>query len=149
MHSCQIRFNTQKPVNQAYPKSLNSLGDHLRKVRLDRELSQPQVARLLQVTTDTVTYWEMNRCRPTAKLAKRVMAFLGYLPFQEDGSLARRLHLARLISGKTQKEAAEVIGCDASNLRFIELERRKPGGQTMRKILEFIDGVFEEFQECT
>lgn len=57
--------------------------------------------------------------------------------------------LARLISGKTQKEAAGAMGCDASNLRFIELETRKPGGQTLRKIRKFIDGVLEEFQECT
>lgn len=114
---------------------------------MDRGLSQPQVAGLLEVTTDTVTYWETNRCKPRAKFARRIIAFLGYLPFQEDGSLAKRLHLARLISGKTQKQAAEAMGCDASNLRFIELDIREPGCQTKRKILEFIEGVLREFRQ--
>lgn len=143
LHNCKIQLKTQKPVNQAYPEKLISLGDHLRKVRLDRGLSQSQVAGLLQVTTDTVTYWEMNRCRPTAKFAKRIIAFLGYLPLQEDDSLVRRLQLARLISGMTLKEAAEAMCCDASNLRFIELGERAPKARMKEKIERFIQFAFQ------
>jgi DNA-binding transcriptional regulator YiaG len=68
-------------VNPAYPRELNTLGYHLRKVRLNRELSQLDVARILRVTTDTVTNWELNRNQPRAKFAKRIISFLGYIPF--------------------------------------------------------------------
>lgn len=120
---------------------LNTLGDHLRKVRLDRGMSQPQVARILKVTTDTVTYWETNRCEPTAKYAKAIIEFLRCVPFLGNESLAERLYLARLVSGKTQKEVAKEIGCDSSTLRLIELGTRKPFRKTREKIEQFVRGV--------
>ena len=118
----------------------------MRKVHLDRGLSQPQVAGLLQVATDSITGWEMNRSHPTPKYAKAIIAFVGYLPFTESLTLGKRLYHSRLMAGKTQEEVAKMTGCDESNLRLIELESRKPGSQTTRKILEFIDGVVGEYQ---
>jgi len=60
---------------------LKTLGDHLRKVRLDRGLSQMDVARMLKVTENTITGWELNRNQPTARLDKAIIAFLEYIPF--------------------------------------------------------------------
>ncbi len=102
LHSCQIELTGKRPLNPAYPKELNTLGDHLRKVRLDRGLSQPDVAKILKVTTDMVTCWELNRNQPTAKFAKAIIDFIGYFPFQST-SLGEQLYYARLITGKTQK----------------------------------------------
>ncbi|TNE64221.1 MAG: XRE family transcriptional regulator [Bacteroidetes bacterium] len=70
-------LKAKRPKNPAYPAQLDTLGDHLRKTRLDRGLSQSELARLLNVTTDTITGWELNRHEPTAKLAKRISNFLG------------------------------------------------------------------------
>ncbi len=114
------------------------MGDHLRKVRLDRGLSQPDVARILKVTTDMVTCWELNRNQPTAKFAKAIIDFIGYFPFQST-SMGEQLYYARLITGKTQKQVADLIGCDESNLRRIELDQRKPTPKTLQKILEYIN----------
>jgi transcriptional regulator with XRE-family HTH domain len=133
--SVKTQFRAQKPINMAYPTSLSTLGDHLRKVRLDRGLSQPQVAKLLKVTTDSVTGWELNRYEPQARLAKRIIHFLGYFPFNtEDLLIGSKLYYARLISGMTQEQVAKEIGCDESNLRYIELGLRNPGIKTLRKI---------------
>lgn len=147
LHSCHKQLIAKKPVNTAYPISLTTLGDHLRKVRLDRGLSQHQVAKLLQVTTDTITGWELNRYEPQARLAKRIIKFLGYLPFKtEDLSIGGKLYLARLISGMTQEQIAAKLGCDESNLRYIELDQRRPGNQTLTKIQGFISPIFMAFQ---
>jgi transcriptional regulator with XRE-family HTH domain len=101
LHYC---LKAKRPINPAYPAELNTLGDHLRKTRLDRGLSQSAVARILNVTADTVTNWELNRCKPTAKLAKSIIDFLGYFPFEVDNlSLGKQLYYARLITGKTQR----------------------------------------------
>lgn len=146
LHSCHKQLKAKKPVNLAYPTTLNTLGDHLRKVRLDRGLSQPQVAKQLKVTTDSVTGWELNRYEPQARFAKRIIKFLGYLPFNTEAlSTGRKLYMARLISGKTQEQVADQIGCDESNLRYIELDRRRPGKQTMSKIQGFIMSTFKDF----
>lgn len=45
----------KRAINPAYPVNLNTLGDHLRKIRLDRRLSQPDVA-LLNFHLMTVIY---------------------------------------------------------------------------------------------
>ena len=75
-----LTLKCKRPINPAYPASVNTLGDHLRKVRLDRELSQPQVAKLLKVTTDTVTGWELNRHEPQQRFRQRIFRFFGYKP---------------------------------------------------------------------
>ena len=89
-----------------------------------------------------VTCWELNRNQPTAKFAKAIIAFLDYLPFLgSDHSLGRQLYFARLVTGKTQKQVADLIGCDESNLRLIERDERKPQPKTRQKIHNFINGA--------
>lgn len=136
-------FKAKRPKNPGYPAALDTLGDHLRKTRLDRGLSQSDVARLLNVTEDTVTGWELNRHKPPARLAKVIIQFLGFCPYQAK-SLGKQLYYARLITGKTQKEVAKEIGCDASNLRYIELDRRKPQPKTWEKIKRFVNAATSE-----
>ena len=125
---------------------MHTLGDHLRKARLDRGLSQPEVARLLKVTPDTVTGWELNRYEPTIKCAGAIIAFLGYFPFTlDDCSLGKQLYYARLITGKTQQEVAQEIGCDESNLRRIELDQRRPQTKTYKKIQTYINATLTSY----
>ncbi len=139
---CKIQFQVKRAKNPAYPAELNTLGDHLRKTRLDRGLSQPDVARMLRVSEATVTGWELNRNEPTPKFAKAIIAFLGYFPFADDSdSFGKRLYYARLITGKTQEQVADLIGSDESNLRRIELDEREPQGRTRRKIEEYISAA--------
>jgi transcriptional regulator with XRE-family HTH domain len=129
----------KKPVNMAYPTSLNTLGDHLRKVRLDRKLSQPELAKLFKVNPDTITGWELNRHQPPMRLAKKIVAFLGYLPFQDKGCpIGKQLYLARLVLGHTQEQAARKMKCDESNIRYIELEKRTPKPKTYSLIQEYV-----------
>lgn len=118
------------------------MGGHLRKTRLDRELSQGDVAGIRQVDTDTVTAWEMNRHESTVKIAKSIFAFLGYFPFSYDGeSLGKQLYYARLIRGVTQRQIAIAIGCDASTLIYIELDQRKPQTKTREKVQAYINAA--------
>ena len=108
-------------------------------MRLDRGLSQPNVARMLRVSETTITGWELNRHTPPAKFAKAIITFLGYFPFTgNDHSLGKRLYYARLITGKTQEQVAHLIGCDESTLRLIELDEREPYEGTRGKIEEYI-----------
>ncbi len=95
-----------------------------------------------------VTNWELNRNQPTAKFAKAIIDFLGYFPFtSDDCSIGKQLYYARLISGKTQKQVADLIGCDESNLRRIELDQRKPMEETWKKIQRFIEGAAQSRDE--
>jgi len=44
---CHFVLKAQKPNRKPYPKELKTYGDHLRKKRLDLNLSQPQVAKII------------------------------------------------------------------------------------------------------
>ena len=59
------------------------------------------MARILKVSTDMVTNWELNRNQPTAKFAKAIIDFLGYIPFEVEGSfIGKQLFYARIVTGK-------------------------------------------------
>ncbi len=86
-----------------------------------------------------VANWELNRNQPTAKFANRIIVFLRYVPFQESESLAKRLYIARMVSGKTQEQVSKEMGVDESNLRLVELGVRTPFRKTRQKIERFVE----------
>ena len=53
MPFCHIQLTARKPPSPAYPRELKTLGDHLRKRRLDLGLLQPDVALELRVNEMT------------------------------------------------------------------------------------------------
>jgi DNA-binding XRE family transcriptional regulator len=64
---------------KGYPLKPVSLGDHLRKKRLDLGLYQAQVAERIGVTKSTVYNWEHGR-EPDPKHHPKIVEFLGYTP---------------------------------------------------------------------
>jgi DNA-binding XRE family transcriptional regulator len=75
---CSVVLVAKKPKSEAYPTSLDTLGDHLRKRRLNLGMLQRQVAEVLGVDTTTITNWEKNRCSPSARMLPRIWRFLGF-----------------------------------------------------------------------
>lgn len=71
------QFKTvKKPLSKAYPKEVVTIGDQIRKVRLDRGLLQKDVAKLIGVTEDCITNWERNRNKPQKKYYPILSSFL-------------------------------------------------------------------------
>ena len=75
-----VVLRCKRPKNPTYPVKIITLGDHIRKTRLDRELTQNQVATLIGVATDTVTNWELNRNSPRKGYYSAIYDFLGKVP---------------------------------------------------------------------
>jgi len=78
---CQIRLRAKKRISEAYPKELKTIRDHIRKKRLDLNLYQKDVAKILGVSECSVWNWEKGTSNPSVKLKLRIIAFLGYVPF--------------------------------------------------------------------
>jgi DNA-binding transcriptional regulator YiaG len=55
---CKVSLKAQKAPAPAYPETLKTLGDHLRKRRLDLRLLQRQAAQKLGVDKASVHNWE-------------------------------------------------------------------------------------------
>ena len=119
-------FEAQRPRNPAYPDELRTLGDHIRNKRLDLGLYQKDVARIIGVTTDTITYWEKGRAEPGIRYMPRIVDFLGYIPSEYPTALPEQLRLYRMLFGLTQEYAADEFNLDESTWRKWEGDLSKP-----------------------
>ena len=124
---CHIQLTTRKPLPPDYPRHLRTLGDHLRKRRLDLGLLQRDAAEELGVDEMTVCNWETNRTSPQLHLIPKIIAFLGYNPYDtQSGTLGKRIVACRRALGLTQKELAHRLGIDPSTLGRWETGRGQP-----------------------
>ena len=114
---CNIVLNALKPERKPYPKELKTYGDHLRKKRLDLNLSQPQVAKIINVTADSITNWELNRGKPILSFIPKIISFLGYTPIVNENPIKNY----RLQNGLSQKEFARILGIDPITLSRVEI----------------------------
>jgi len=65
-----------KKYLKGYPKRPKTLGEKIRKHRMDLGLFQKDVARFVGVTADTVTLWKRGRTKPSEIHLRRIKQFL-------------------------------------------------------------------------
>jgi len=123
------------------PRELKTIGDHLRKKRLELKLLQKEVAQMLGVDEVTVYNWEKNRASPRLQHTPKVVEFLGYLPFEEPETLGERIVYYRRLGGVTQKELAKKIGVDPATLARWERGEREPQGAYRERLVSFLDSL--------
>lgn len=75
---CEIQLKAARPRIYLEPDECNTQGEHLRSKRLCRGQSQPQVALVLGVETDTVANWELGRNKLQVHYVPRIIEYLGY-----------------------------------------------------------------------
>jgi transcriptional regulator with XRE-family HTH domain len=141
---CHLHLLGWKSLNAAYPNEVRTLGDAIRKRRLDLGLRQRDVAKQIGCNKTSVANWEKNRNEPRIIHLAGVVAFLGYDPFarqsetcaptapngeSENGrSCGERLLSHRKARGLTQKQFARKLGVDPCTLAKWEQGKREPRG---------------------
>ena len=114
---CHVTLKAPRPLARAYPRHLNTLGDHLRNKRLDLELLQKDVAYRLGVDEASVYNWESRRASPSLQFIPKVIAFLCYAPkLVEANTLGEKLVVARRQLGIRQEDLARRLRVDPSTL---------------------------------
>ena len=107
------RISLKSFIPKPYDFEPRTLGEHVLKRRLFLKLSQPQLAKLLGVTAETVLNWELNYRKPSINHIGKLIQFLGYDPALPNPSSISELLLAkRRELGWTQKVAARNLGID-------------------------------------
>lgn len=110
-------LTAKKPLPDAYPETLETIGDHIRKKRLDLKFFQKDVAKVLGVNTDTITNWEKNRGGPALRLIPKIIEFLGYDPFPETIlNLGDKIKLYRRNHGLSLTKLARILEIDPTTL---------------------------------
>jgi transcriptional regulator with XRE-family HTH domain len=137
---CHFTLLAKIPPSRAYPVSLTTLGDHLRRRRLDVKLLQKDVAGILGVDTTTINNWERNRCQPRLPLFPKIAQFLGYSPFPTEAkhTIGQAIRAYRLMHGLSQKKLARALRIDPTTLARWEKGRSKPGPALRKRVAVFI-----------
>ena len=120
-----------------------TLGEHIKKKRLELGLTQKEAGKQLGVTLFTVINWECSFRIPAIRHRPAIRQFLGYDPEQPaPKTIAERLRAKRQELGWSQKEAAERIGVDPSTWSAWEI-----GGTVMtvahRRLVARLTGLAE------
>jgi len=130
------RKKMQRPSKAGYPTDPKSLGEHIRKARMDRGLLQKDVAELFGVSEDTITYWENERSYPQVHFYPHIISFLGYYPFDhETESAAGKIRKVRYRNGWTYRQCAKAMGVDAATVQAWEQSKRLAQNTASKEIL--------------
>lgn len=140
---CHLRLVVPKPAGKSYPAELRTVGDHLKRRRLDLRLTQKEVAREIGVCQKTYEYWEQGRtAEPELRFYPAIIRFLGYDPTASEAtaSIGERLRARRRTRGLSRKKAAALLGIDESTLWKWEErgEQARPARRVMRAVEEFL-----------
>jgi transcriptional regulator with XRE-family HTH domain len=82
LHFYDVTLTSKKPQSATYPKSLKTIGDHLRKRRIDLRLYQKDVAKAIGVDTLTICNWENNLTSPRLYLLPKINSFPGTIRYK-------------------------------------------------------------------
>jgi transcriptional regulator with XRE-family HTH domain len=135
---CHFELRAPKPKPTAYPRIVNSLGDHIRERRLDLKLLQKQVGDRIGVNGMTITNWERNATAPAIRYIPAILDFLGYNPMPPARTFPERLVLVRKMLGLTRRELALSLGLDESTVQGWETGEHEPIGRNMELIERFV-----------
>ena len=136
MPFCPLRLGGAKPreIAACYPTSLDDVGDHIRKARLDRGITQRQAARQLGILPTTLCDWERHRTGPRVFHFPAVVRFLGYNPLATSRDLGSQVRAARWAVGLSRIQLARRLGLDAGTI--VRVERGRRVWRRNRRVLE-------------
>lgn len=132
---CHVALKAQKPLPPFYPKSLKTLGDHLKKKRLDLKLRQSDVAPKLGVDETSVHNWERGHTTPSVNIIPKILNFLGYNPFETETKSPGKRYRRTL--GLTQKEFAGRLKIDPGTLRRWEKGEGRLSKESFQNLVDF------------
>ena len=136
---CKTELKVERPLSPDYPTALNTLGDHIRKKRLDLGLFQKDIANIIGTNESTIWNWENNYATPYISYLPNIIKFLGYVPFETScDTLRDKLITSRKLSGLSQRKFARLIGIDSSTLGRWERGKTKPSPDKITKFIENI-----------
>lgn len=137
---CGFDVTDSKPMNSAYPKSIKSLGDHLRAKRIEKGLLQADVAYILEVSVETITNWENNLSFPKIKYSAKISQFLGYNPFTfKSKTLGDKIKIYRHRHGLSHKCMGSLLGVNASTIGSWENNEHIPQKEFQKKLNKILN----------
>ena len=129
-----------KHYSVPYPTELKCVGDHIRKIRLDRGLKLEDLAKIVGVSTGTVSHWEYQKRMPQIYTFPAIIKFLGYDPlFIDSDTILAKIENYRRTHGLTYKKLARLASIGNEVIREIVKGNHEKYPQALQKVLNIID----------
>jgi transcriptional regulator with XRE-family HTH domain len=125
---CHLTLRAKIAKPNDYPRCPQTLGEHLKRRRMDLGLIQREVAQTIGVNTASVWNWENGYVEPGLRFIPAILMFLGGDPCPIKGSIGDQLVWFRQGRGWSQKHLAKELKVDPSTLSRWELGKRIPSG---------------------
>ncbi len=127
---------------KGYPDSPKTLGEHLRKRRLDLGETQEQAASRFGVTFTSYNGWEADRIAPKVWHWPKVIEFLGHDPNPAPTTFDEALTSLQRRHGLPREMLAVRIGIERKTLFNWIAGRTEPCQKAIRQIIHSqIDGI--------
>lgn len=137
---CKKTLRAIKPKPSTYPKSLDTICDHLRQKRLDLGLRHRDIAELMGVNVNTTESWENHHHFPEEKHVAKIIEFLGYNPIPKGETIGEQLYHFRLTNGYSRVEIGKIIGADDMSIVRWEKNEYLPSKRYLKLLKELING---------
>ena len=138
---CHYTLKGPRPKPNEDPKQLKTLGDHVRRRRLDLELYQNEAALRIGVDKTTICLWETNHATPSVRNMPGVIQFLGYTPHRRIANFGDWLNMVRTSSGLSEETLAEQLGIDESTVANWERGWRQPTARLLTRVKQFFGAL--------
>jgi len=142
---CHIALKIKKPQSDSrYPKTINTLGDHVRRKRLDMGITQMKASEMMGVSYGSLREWERNKYQPWGCSLLKVYAFLGYCPWRPVDTLPKKLTLWRESLGLTRKQLSARVEIQRSTIARWERGASRPWNKSLKKLMAYFSKEFGE-----
>ena len=122
-----------------HPKNLTTIGEHVKKKRIDLRLLQKEVAERIGVSEDCITLWENNRSIPQVKFMPKIIQFLEYIPVKiNTETLGGKVKAYRYLKGLSHKKFGKLLGVDASSVSAWESNKSSPREATLKLLQTYL-----------
>ena len=118
-----LKLSVKKPKDRKYPKEVLTVGDEIKKIRLDRNLTQKEVSKHLKVNKNFIYELELNKRKLTIFALHKAYLFLGYIPKIlkiDENILQGKLFIYRIKKSLTYTKLSIQIDLDKSTLSNFE-----------------------------
>ena len=131
---CNLRLQSDMPKDRATPKQVASIGDAIRKRRLDLGLFQAEVATGLGCNKMTVAKWELGHSTPQIAHFRQIVEFLGYRSLLGRNNHRRTTDQFPKSPRHQPKDFATQLAIDQGTLAHYERGKREPSGSILARI---------------
>jgi len=131
-----LKFTSLRPADLTYPGEPSTIGEHIRKARLERGLTFHEASKHMDIPHFTICTWEMGHKHPRAEYYPRIISFLGYIPLKKESEDAHHVFLYyRLLLGLARKDVAKMLGVSYCTVLRFEEQELLPLGRKMMHVL--------------